>query len=221
MSTVILSCSSLERYVDAAQAKMNTDYPVIYVDKSLHSEPKRMKDRLEEIMRELEEDVDTVLAAMGYCGGSWEKIAHRQRLVIPCVDDCITLFLHTGDERCLNKKEAGHMYICDKTAEGDRLSIPGIRRRLLEEYGERNGTMVFEAWFKPYHDVDVIDTGCYDCHSEEFLTFARESADLILADLHYVDGSNRLLEKLVGGEWDEQFVVVPPEKDLTLFDFIN
>ena len=31
MGTVILSCSSLQAYVEAAQAKQGTDYPVIYI----------------------------------------------------------------------------------------------------------------------------------------------------------------------------------------------
>ena len=37
-----------------------------------------------------------------------------------------------------------------------------------------------------------------------------ENADMIHAALDYVQGSNRILEKLVSGEWDEQFLVAEP-----------
>ena len=219
MSTVILACGSLRRYVEAAQSKMGTDFSVVYADNSLHSEPEKMNARLKELLRELPEDVDTVLVAMGYCGGSWDKVPHRQKLVVPCVDDCVTLLLHTGDERCPNKKEAGHMYICDKTSDDDNFSIPAIRRKVFAEHGEYNGDMIFKSWFGMYHDLDIIDTGMYDCYDEEFVTYAQESADLIFADLNFVEGSNYLLEKLVAGVWDEQFVVKAPEETMDLFDF--
>ena len=172
-----------------------------------------------EILTEMDEEVDTVLVAMGYCGGSWEKVPHRQKLVIPCVDDCVTLFLHTDNTRRFNKKEADTMYVFDKTTEDDNYSIPCIRKQLFKEHGEYNGDMIFKSWFGPFHHLGIIDTGCYDCYSEEFVEYAQESADLIFADLDYVEGSNIVLEKLVSGRWDEQFLVFPPDKEPTLFDF--
>mgnify|MGYP001153213568 CR=1 FL=1 len=39
---------------------------------------------------------------------------------------------------------------------------------------------------------------------------AQKNADMIHAALDYVQGSNRILEKLVSGEWDEQFLVAEP-----------
>ncbi len=215
MNAVILACSSMKTYLENAGKKLNLAYPVIYADRSLHAEPEKMKERLEQLLAELDEDIDTVLVAMGYCGGSWEKVPHRQRLVIPKVDDCITMFLHTDDTPAVNKKETGHMYICDKTSEDDHFSIPGIRRNLFEEYGEYNGDMMFKSWFAPYKDVDIIDTGCYDCYSEEFVAYAQESADLIFARLNYVEGSNIILEKLLRGDWDDQFLVIPADKEIT------
>ena len=219
MSTMILACGSLRRYVEAAQEKMGTDFPVTYVDNRLHAEPEKMNERLAQTLSELPPEVDTVLVAMGYCGGSWEKVPHRQKLVIPCVDDCITLLLHTDDQRCPNKKEPGHMYICDKTSDDDQFSIPAIHRAIFAEHGEYNGDMLFKSWFGSYHDLDIIDTGAYDCYSEDFVVYAQESADLISADLNYVEGSNHLLEKMVSGVWDEQFVVKEAEETVDLFDF--
>jgi len=98
MGTVILSCSSLEKYVAAAQECQGTSYPVFYLDKTHHVEPKNMQQCILETERALPADVDTVLVAMGFCGGSWDGLAFSRRVVIPRVDDCISLLLQTGDD---------------------------------------------------------------------------------------------------------------------------
>ena len=41
--TVILTCSSLERYVKRAQEKMHTNYPIIVIDRIYHVEPATRK----------------------------------------------------------------------------------------------------------------------------------------------------------------------------------
>ena len=51
MSTVILACSSL-----------------------YHRDPKEMQEHILAALRKLPETTDTVLVAMGYCGGSWEGV---------------------------------------------------------------------------------------------------------------------------------------------------
>ena len=51
--TVILSCSSLKEYVDAAQKAMGTDWPVVVVDRSHHAEPDEMKQVVKETIEEI------------------------------------------------------------------------------------------------------------------------------------------------------------------------
>ena len=47
----------------------------------------------------------------------------------------------------------------------------------------------------------------------------QENADLIRCILDYVPGSNRILEKLVSGKWDEQFVVFEKGETIGLKNF--
>ncbi len=42
---------------------------------------------------------------------------------------------------------------------------------------------------------------------EEYVTAAQEVADMIHMALDYVEGSIGLLEKLVAGKWNEQFLI--------------
>ena len=75
--------------------------------------------------------------------------------------------------------------------------------------------------FENYTHVDIINTGVYDCYSEEFMEKAMENAKVIDCQLSHVEGSNYLLEKLVSGIWDHQFLVVEPGKLLNSNDFVN
>ena len=45
---------------------------------------------------ELPQEVDTVLVAMGFCGGSWQDVCCDKRLVIPRVDHGQMLYYADG-----------------------------------------------------------------------------------------------------------------------------
>ena len=44
---------------------------------------------------------------------------------------------------------------------------------------------------------------------------ARRDAELIDGQLDFVEGSNIMLEKLVSGRWDDQFLIVEPGVTIT------
>ena len=91
MNCVILSCSTLTDYVQAAQETCHTDFPVVFLDRRYHVEPNRMRAHILEMLQNLPDEIDTVLVAMGFCGGSWQDVICAKRLVIPRVDDCVSL----------------------------------------------------------------------------------------------------------------------------------
>lgn len=70
-----------------------------------------MRKMIIEQLKDLPEEIDTILVAMGFCGGSWENVCLDKQVVIPKVDDCITLLLYTDDQWHLSLKKSGHMYL--------------------------------------------------------------------------------------------------------------
>jgi len=211
MNAVIFSCTSLNLHIDEAQNKEGTSYPVVGLDKKYHSDPAAMKELILKKMEELPSDVDTILVSMGLCGGSWSGIEAKHRIVIPKVDDCITLLLHKDEEWAFNLKEYGHFYLRDSI--NDLFSLVKLRDELMEEYGADQADIIMQEWFSTYSNVDIIDTGIYDCHSDEYMKEAAENAELVSCELNHRKGSNILLEKLVSGKWDHQFLVVEKEDE--------
>ena len=167
MNAVILACSSMARQVAAAQRKMGTGYPVRCVDRRYHAEPKEMRLQLIAALGEFAGEFDTVLVAMGFCGGSWESVYAPVRVVAPRADDCITILLNTDGAPHENLKEPGHIYIRD--TDTGRYSLEGLRESVCERYGREQGLALFDKWFASYTHADIIDTGTYDSRAEDFL----------------------------------------------------
>ena len=219
MGTVILSCTTLLEYVQAAQKTCETDYPIIELDRQYHVEPSKMREHILHRLAGLSPDVDTVLVAMGFCGGSWQDISCSKTLVIPRVADCVALALTPPERYAPDLKEVGHMYLFGEAENG--FSIHSIYESLLKQYNKSRADTIFNMYFEHYYHVDIIDNGLYDCYDPDYVERAQADADRIHAELDFVPGSNILLEKLVSGKWDEQFFVVPPNTTITQGKFFN
>ena len=206
MNIGILTCSALTYYVNVAQKKMKTNYPVIEIDRNYHDRPKVLRTLLEEALAKLPEDVDTILVAMGACGNCWEGMVIDKKVVIPRMDDCVTILLHKNDEWHPNLKKPGHFYQIDE--DNDHFLLTTIYKKAVEKYGERRAKRICNIMFESYTNVDVVDTGVFDSHTEDFVIKMQREADFIHVPLGYVEGSNIVIEKLVSGNWDDQFVVV-------------
>ncbi len=219
MNTVIFSCSTLSDYVKAAQRTCHTDFPVFFLDRRYHVEPSRMRDHILAAINELPEETSTVLVAMGFCGGSWQDVSVQKKLVIPRVDDCVSLVMTTNDSINPCTKQMGHMYVFGGESAG--FSIGGIYESLMKEYEPEMAQSIFDMMFENYRNVDIVDTGIYDCYDPDFVETVQADADRIHAVLDYVPGSNLLLEKLVSGRWDDQFFIVEPNDRITQGKFFN
>lgn len=215
--TLVLCCASLRLHLDAAQQKMGTDFPVHELDWENHKEPALLHENLQRIMASLPRGVTTVLSCVCHCGGVWEGIRLPCRTVLPRVDDCVTLLLQTDDTLRSDVKKEGHIYFRD--SDRGEHSVAGFRDDICRRYGMEIGTSIFGSFMQGYTHADMIDTGAYDCYAEDFVAEMQQCADLIRCDLDYVTGSNRMLEKLVSGRWDQQFLVCEAGHTMTERDF--
>ena len=206
--TVILSCTSLKDYVELTQKKLNTDYPVIYLSKVYHRDPEEMREHVIGALEGLDPEVETVLVSMGFCGGSWDKVKVPCRVVIPRVDDCISLLLQTTDEPVSNLKKPDHLYVKDK--DPDKENFKSIFDHLTKDIDEETKKRYHEDWMRYYREIDIIETEINDSRRSEYAEKVKADADWLQAEMAYVPGGTHLLEKLISGNWDEQFMVFEP-----------
>jgi len=211
-NTVILSCSSLKDYVEEAQRKLDTDIPVIYLNKVYHRDPNEMREHIIEKLTNLPKGTDTVLVTMGYCGGSWEGVQPPVRLVIPKIDDCVSLVMQLTDEVRSDLKEPRHFYVREK--DPSRESIKAIFEHMAkgQDLDEETTEKYHKYWQDMYDEIDIIDTPINDARSPEYYEKVKVDSDWLDARLDYVMGGTYLIEKLIRGDWDEQFLVLGPDQ---------
>lgn len=217
--TVIFACSALEIYISAAQEKEGTCYPAVFLDKENHMEPKCMRQCILDAEKSLPPTVKNVLVAMGFCGGALDSVSFSRRFVIPRVDDCVSMMLQTDGQYNPNPKETGHLYMMEPDPED--FSFEKMLQDNQTGYEGVSPEMLFHMYFDSYTNLDIVDTGFNDCYSEAYAEKAQENADLIHAALDYVQGGNQMLERLVGGRWNEQFLVAEPGRLIRHGDFFE
>lgn len=203
---VILACSSLKDYVDEAQRRVGSDFPVVYLSRIYHMDPMEMRQHILAALQEIKGKVDLVMVAMGFCGGSWEDVEAPCALVIPKVDDCVSLLLQTGDKPISNLKKQGHLYVREK--DPSRESFHAIFDKLTQNIDEETKRRYHQDWMQLYSHIDIIDTGLNHCRRAEYREIVQKDADWLEAELSYVQGGTYLLEKMLSGNWDEQFLIL-------------
>jgi hypothetical protein len=140
-------------------------------------------------------------------------------LVIPRVDDCISVFL--GSARAYKEqasKAPGTYYLTKGWIEvGD--SPFEEYPRLVEKYGEQKAARMIHLSLKNYTRLAFINTGTTDL--ERYRTYARKNADQFNLRFEEIEGSPELVKKLIFGPCDSDFVIVPPGHAVRYEDFTS
>lgn len=200
-----------------------------------HAEPVPLRGRLQaEIDRVEAEDptADAILLGYGLCGGATAGLVARTRpLVLARAHDCATIFLGSR-ERYQREFEAApgtYWFTEDNLGRGDALKgwllgdgeraggREATRRGYIEKYGAENADYLMETlgeWQTHYQrgallttDLAADDTATERAQDESEARGWR--FERVLSDL-------TLIERLLAGEWDDDFIVVAPGEQLAM-----
>ena len=181
------------------------------LDFGLHTDPARLKEALQRAIDEVELDeaVDTIILGYGLCsqGVIGLRGAHS-RLVVPRVDDCISIFLGSGSAyREQTRSEPGTYYLTKGWIEVGESPF-SEHEKTLARYGPERTERIYRLMLKNYKRLALINTGQYDL--ERYRDYARRTAERFSLRYEEVEGSTVLVEKMINGPWDEEFAVVQP-----------
>lgn len=74
-----------------------------------------------------------------------------------------------------------------------------------------------DQMLKNYTRLALINTGQHEM--ERYRDYSRCTAERFGLRYEEIPGSQALVEKLLHGPWDEQFIVAPPGHTITYLDF--
>ncbi len=200
----IIACKTLFDEVESVRGGL----PVDYCDGFLHDTPAKLRETLNERIAAIPGD-GAILLAYGRCSnGTAGLSAGRHRIVLPAADDCIALLLGS---RTVHRREftehPGTYYYTRGWIE--ELEDPYREYlKMIPRMGEQKARLVAHMMLESYTRVAIIDTGTYDMAKCE--SYVQTVSEFYGLSVHRLRGSLRLLEKLVRGPHDREFMIVEP-----------
>ncbi len=185
----------------------------------LHQSPELLRKRLQEEIDRSAPGVECIILGYGMCGnGALGLKARHARLVIPRCDDCIAMFLGSRHEYARQREIAlGTFYLTRGWIEygGDPYSE---YLKMAERYGPERALRLEKQIMQNYTRLALIDMGDLE---DRHRAYARKVADFWGWTLEEISGSHALLQRLLSGDWDGQFVVVEPGAQVELEMFVQ
>ena len=228
------------KYAEAAENNLDC----IFIEQHLHNTPDKMTVKLQEAIDSVDKSYDKILLGYGLCSNGVVGLkSDSHEILIPKVDDCISLFLGSK-KRYLEefKKDPATYYLCKGWIEyggdpyrgylvwtGQENKIPSGWIRQKEIYGRRYDNemakFLFIEMMKNYSQITLIDNGdIEEIHMEytkNMVAFMSEMLDKEI-NLKILQGSSGFLEKLVKCQYDEDnFLKFKPGRKILQEDFMS
>lgn len=219
MSTKNMALITCEAVAAEIEKIAPADLSIKVLEFGLHNHPNKLNQRLRECLDEIEVEgsYQVALFAYGLCSNGVVGLKpKRVKVVIPKVDDCISLFLGSreeyGDQQ---RRDPGTFYLTKGWIEYGETPLAIYNQEVpwAKKYSQEQIHWVARETIRNYTRVALIETGAYDILPYE--SFARKTADVFGLKYEVLPGSLALLKKLLYGPWDEDFVVAEPGTEIT------
>lgn len=235
MRLKLITCKVLTRLVCHCVARTPHIVDMEFTEKGAHDDSDYLRELIQRKIDACEESkkYDAILLGYGLCGNAVLNLSARSiPLVIPRAHDCCTIFLgsrgkyieYFGDSPSIAFNAAGYM-----EHEGSQVEeAGGVREQLgwdktyedyVKQYGEENAKYIWETLHpgnKPYkEDKKLVFIEIPELSHLGYAEKCRNQAQDNGGDYIELDGSIRLIEKLIFGEWsEEEFLVVKPKQHI-------
>jgi len=180
----------------------------------LHVKPENLKKTLQERIDAAGKKPGTILLGYGLCSRSVAGLRSETcSLVVPRVDDCISIFLGSRNAYLKQMKaEPGTYYLTKGWIEGGDHLFSSYDQ-MVERYGNEKAEWLMKRMLQNYTRLVFINTGTYEV--EKYREYTKRMAARHGLRFEEIQGSTTLVEKMINGPWDEDFVVVPPGQTIT------
>ncbi len=223
----VIACEALARavYFYAAQSPHRINLTLQKI--GLHDRPTSLHEYLQKLIDQTRADeYDAILLTYGLCGRAIDELVSRDLpLVIPRAHDCITLYLGSRDvyREQQNNNPGTYWYSQDYLERsgryGENMALGSVLppdlnntyEEFVRKYGEENAQYLMETlngWQKHYTRAVLFETEFGV--NEEIRKNAQAQAQKNGWELESVPANFQLIKKQIFGQWDQDFLVVPP-----------
>lgn len=246
MKNMAIVCDVMKDEFMKYKENKENNIDCIFIEQHLHNTPDVMTVKLQEAIDSVNKNYDKILLGYGLCSNGVVGLkSEKHEILIPKVDDCISLFLGSK-KRYLEefKKDPATYYLCRGWIEyggdpyrgylvwtGQENKIPAswIRTGQKDIYGRRYDNemakFLFVEMMKNYTQVTLIDN---DDLEEIHKEYTKDMVDFMSRMLEkkiilkVIKGSSEFLEKLAKCQYDEvNFLKFKPGRKILQEDFMS
>lgn len=204
MKRIILSCPTLEKELRSLLPDSGTDQ-IIFLPSHLHSSPRDLRKYLQSIIDQ-QQEADQILICVSGCGGGTSGLrASTADLVIPKTRDCVDILL-SQDSAAEIPRAVNGMFLTESWMGFFKESSLDYQT-MVNKLGRESAEERLKAIYNGFNHFYIIDTGTYDLAPVK--EYIQPLVELLDGTLEVIPGGYGILKKLVRGQIDEDFQVVP------------
>jgi len=211
----LIACAAvIEEMSPFIPPRMN--YEVL--DLGLHTNPKSLKTALQNTINSSAPDIENILLGFGLCSQAVVGLrSGSSTLIIPRLDDCIAIFLGSAAEYQKQYRSVpGTYYLTKGWIESSETPFSEYDI-LVKRYGEQIAQRIINQILRNYTRLAFINTG--NNKLEYYREHARSMAERFNLRYEEIQGSDVIIKKMLYGPWNDEFVIIPPGKTVSFFDF--
>jgi hypothetical protein len=213
--TTIIACATV---IEEMMPHLPPEAKYKVLDFGLHVNPEALRSSLQEAIDRASETAETIILGYGLCSQAVVGLrANGCTLVVPKVDDCIAIFLGSGEAyKAQARSEPGTYYLTKGWIEAGDSPFHEYDS-LVEQYGEEKARWLMGRILKNYTRLALINTGQYEL--ERYRDYSRRTAKCFGLRYEEIPGSDALVKRMVHGPWDGDFVIARPGETICYLDF--
>lgn len=215
-SILLIGCAAVINEVESFADTGSLTTKVI--DAGLHLHPEQLKLCLQQAIDEHDGRFDTIVLGFGLCSNAVLGLKSRMSyLVIPRVDDCIAMLMGSQARYKQEMAQAPGTYFLSRGWIDAGISIMDEFRQMAERYGVERARRIQQKMFGHYTRLAYIASE--DGDQEPYRRVSCQAAEALGLVYQEIKGSQRLLQAMIDGRWNHDFIVIKPGKAVTLTDF--
>ena len=217
MTTAVIACKTMEDELNWAMERTGSDFPVFWLEQGLHNVPKKLLDAVQTALDAA--GTERVRRAMGFCGNALIGLrVPAAELIVPRVDDCISLLLGSVKRRLEISREFSAYFFTEGWLRGER-NIWVEHQHMLETYGEELTEELEKSMFGHYRTLGLLDCGIKPV--EPLVEGTKMIAEGLHLTQRVIPASAQYLADLLTGPWPaERFLTVRGERTITEEDML-
>ena len=215
MRSILLACPTLKKELLEAARQVDLQAPIHFLPMRLHSDPKQMREYLQNEIDNLE-NVDTIFLCVSGCGGSTVGLsATTASLVVPRTRDCLDLLLSDGKGTERSRPQNG-IFLTESWIDFMNHSEMSLAR-MTEKFGRAQAVEKLQRIYHGFEHFYLIDTGVNNL--EWVRAQVAPLVEAVNGSTDVLPGPCTILQKLVSGQIDGDFIVVPKGGQVSAEDF--